>query len=77
MHDLWFTGLSAGHVKRVSVRGMQGPLVKQKTKKILLLCLTPAPGSSDAKAVLKHALERVRKDYPPACTCAAKVHLDR
>jgi len=31
MQDLWFTGLSAGHVKRVPVRGMQGPLEKQKT----------------------------------------------
>jgi hypothetical protein len=66
MHDLRITGLSAGHVKRGPVRGMQGPLEKQKIKtsgesKDLSFCLTPAPGGSDAKAVLKHALERERK----------------
>jgi len=57
MHDLWSPDPCAGHVKRRSVRGMQGPLEKQKDQSF---CLTPAPGSPDAKAVLKHALENER-----------------
>ena len=31
MHDLWFKGLSTGHVKRVPVHGMQGPLEKHES----------------------------------------------
>jgi hypothetical protein len=42
---------------------MQGPLEKQKIKAFALsFCLSPAPGGSDAKAALKHALERKRKE---------------
>jgi len=41
------------------------------------LSLKPAPGGSDAKAALKHALDIERKGKQPACTCEAKVHLDR
>jgi hypothetical protein len=41
MHDVWFTGPSAGHVKRVPVHGMQGPL----EKKSLSLLAAVFPGS--------------------------------
>ena len=37
---------------------------------------TPAPGGFDAIAAIKHALERDRIRKKPACTCAAKVHLE-
>ena len=58
MHDLWLTGLSAGHVKRVPVHGMQGPLEKQRTK---AFALPPAPGGSDAKDVVGKPLQNIRK----------------
>jgi hypothetical protein len=37
MYDLWFSALSTGHVKRVPVHGMQGPLEKQKSKASILV----------------------------------------
>ena len=37
MHDLWFIGLSTGHVKRGPVHGVQGSLEKQLIKAIRAL----------------------------------------
>jgi hypothetical protein len=75
MHDLWFTGLCSGHVMRGRYSRDAGASGKAIRRKLLLY--PPAPGGSDAKAVLKHSFGMERKKKQPACTCEAKVHLDR
>jgi hypothetical protein len=58
MHDLWFFSALPGHVMRGRCSRDAGASGKAKA---LSFCLTPAPGGSDAKAALKHALEMEQK----------------